>query len=239
MRLLLGTLLATALGWTPGARALDEEYRASSYVFGTLVEVTALDDDPGHARFERLEHRRRDEAPDVAAEAEDFFDQARGDEGVLDGGEHEDGLDFGAELAVHERHLQFVFVVGDGADAADDDFGVQAAHEVDEEAVEGVHFDAGDAVRAAEDELHPLRDGEQRRLPFVLQHRHHDHVEQLRRPADDVEVSVRHRVERAGVNGNAHERDGNRRVGSWQSAVGRSSTANCKLPTANFTWSTA
>src|ERR1041384_2644129 len=50
MRLLLGTLLATALGWTPGARALDEEYRASSYVFGTLVEVTALDDDPGRAQ---------------------------------------------------------------------------------------------------------------------------------------------------------------------------------------------
>src|ERR1041385_3045879 len=50
MRLLLGTLLATALGWTPGARALDEEYRASSYIFGTLVEVTALDDDPGRAQ---------------------------------------------------------------------------------------------------------------------------------------------------------------------------------------------
>src|SRR5690242_7207266 len=50
MRLLLGTLLSIALGWIPAALALENEYRASSFVFGTIVEVTALADDPAHAR---------------------------------------------------------------------------------------------------------------------------------------------------------------------------------------------
>jgi len=50
MRLLLGTLLSITLGWIPGALALETEYRASSYVFGTVVEVTALDDDLGRAQ---------------------------------------------------------------------------------------------------------------------------------------------------------------------------------------------
>ena len=50
MRLLLGTLLSITLSWIPCALALENEYRASSYVFGTVVEVTALDEDLGRAQ---------------------------------------------------------------------------------------------------------------------------------------------------------------------------------------------
>jgi len=43
-------LLAMALVWTPCAASLAAEYRASSYVFGTLARITVLDADLGRAQ---------------------------------------------------------------------------------------------------------------------------------------------------------------------------------------------
>src|SRR6185312_13921051 len=65
-----------------------------------------------------LDDELRDEAFDGAAQLEDFLDEARAYEGVLAVGHEEDGFEFRGEAAVHERHLQFVLVIADGADAA-------------------------------------------------------------------------------------------------------------------------
>lgn len=43
-------LLMAALFWTHCTGALAAEYRASSYVFGTLARITVVADDPGHAQ---------------------------------------------------------------------------------------------------------------------------------------------------------------------------------------------
>jgi FAD:protein FMN transferase len=43
------SLLVTALAVAPPGETGAAEYRASSYVFGTVATVTALDEDPGHA----------------------------------------------------------------------------------------------------------------------------------------------------------------------------------------------
>src|ERR1041385_1946861 len=77
-------------------------------------------------------------------------------------------------------------------------------HEVDEEAAERVHLDARKSGDATLDQLHPLRDAEEGSLPFVLQHRDEDAVEEMRPATNDVEMTIRERIERAGVDGGAH-----------------------------------
>src|SRR5215469_7068337 len=47
------------------------------------------------------------------AEREHFFDQPRTDERILRGRHHEHRFERARELAVHQRHLHFVFEVGD------------------------------------------------------------------------------------------------------------------------------
>jgi hypothetical protein len=51
-------------------------------------------------------------------------------------GHQEDGLDVGIEALVHRRHLEFVFEVGDGAQAAHDHRGVQFLGEMHQQAGE-------------------------------------------------------------------------------------------------------
>jgi hypothetical protein len=52
--------------------------------------------------------------------------------------------------------------------------------------------------------LEPLVDGQERRLAGVPRDPDHDLVEHRARPAHDVEVPERHRVERAGAHGDGH-----------------------------------
>ena len=50
---------------------------------------------------------------------------------------HEEyGFDFGREPAIHESHLQFVLVVGDGANAADNDAGAALGRVAHQQSVE-------------------------------------------------------------------------------------------------------
>jgi thiamine biosynthesis lipoprotein len=46
----LGSLLVVALAWAQFGIAEAAEYKVSSYVFGTLAQITVLDDDPGRAQ---------------------------------------------------------------------------------------------------------------------------------------------------------------------------------------------
>src|SRR5258708_30018378 len=76
-----------------------------------------------------------------AAERDDLLDEARADVGVGFGGHHEDRFDLGIEVPVHQRHLHFVFEVGNHAAAADDHAGPLPSRVLDEEAVQGVLSD--------------------------------------------------------------------------------------------------
>src|SRR5579872_4044378 len=83
-----------------------------------------------------LEDVGRDQACDVAAEAEDLFHHAGADKRVAAGGLEEDGLNLWGKTPVHERHLKFVLVVGDRADTAQHGGRLKIACELDHEAVE-------------------------------------------------------------------------------------------------------
>ena len=78
-------------------------------------------------------------------QSDDFLHQPRADEGVRLAGHEKDGFDFGPKAAIHERHLQFVFVIRDGADAAQDDAGAALGRVVHQQAVEGADLDVGEA----------------------------------------------------------------------------------------------
>src|SRR5271168_2079934 len=106
-----------------------------------------------------LFHEGWDEACNVSAEADDYLDQSGTDEGKGFAGEEESGFESGLQAAIHEGHLQFVFVVGDGADAAEDHAGVSLQGVVGEETVEGIDFDVFEGADSFGQHFHALLDG--------------------------------------------------------------------------------
>src|SRR3546814_4031759 len=75
----------------------------------------------GDAALHRRANRGGDELVDRTAKDRDLLDQARSDGLQPDVGHQEYRFDAVVELLVHPRHLIFIFEVGDGAQAADDD----------------------------------------------------------------------------------------------------------------------
>ncbi len=75
----------------------------------------------------------------------------------------------GREAAIHEGHLQFVLVVGNGADAAHDDTGSALGCVVHQQAVEGNYFGIGDALDHFLQHFDAFFDAEERLLFVVAQ----------------------------------------------------------------------
>ena len=89
------------------------------------------------------------------------------------------------------------------AQSAHDRDRARAGSEVHGEPVEGGHLDPRPRLEARADHLDPLRGGEQRRLAWVLEHPDDHPVEDRGGAVEDVEVPERHRIEAAGVHGDA------------------------------------
>ena len=145
-----------------------------------------------------------DHVADGAAELEGGFDAAAREVGVFRVGGDEEGFYLGRELAVHLRELEFVFEVGERAQAADYYAALLLAHEVDEQAVEVFDLD----VRKVDERLarHYLSFllAEGRALLRVDEHRDDEFVEERRRAFRYIYMSVRYRVERARVDRSDH-----------------------------------
>src|SRR4051794_15447695 len=90
------------------------------------------------------QHTGRDERRDVATERCDLLDEARGEEGVLRTGRHEDRLD-SREVGVHLCHLQLVVEVAHGPQSLDDRVYVASLAEVRQQPVEPVDADVVEA----------------------------------------------------------------------------------------------
>lgn len=116
-------------------------------------------------------------------------------------GHEENGLDFGREPAIHEGHLEFVFVVGDGANAADDDAGSALGRIAHEQAIEGDHFDIGQAVDHFGEHVDALFDGEEGLLFVVAENGDDEPVEERGRPVDEIQVAAGDGVEGARIDG--------------------------------------
>ena len=147
---------------------------------------------------EALRDRLRHQLVDAPAERRDLLHAARGDEAVLRARHHVHGLDLGRELAVQVVHLELPLEVRDHAQPLHHRLRVVLAREVDDELGEHVDEDVLAAGQRHLEELHALVYGEQRLLVQRIAHDPHDDaVEDARGAADDVDVTVRHRVVRA------------------------------------------
>src|SRR5882724_8727583 len=155
----------------------------------------------GELLAQALLHRRRHQAGDGRAERGDLLDEARGDIRVPLVRHHEHGLHRVAELAVHQRHLELVLEVGDGAEAAHDAVRALALHQVDQQPVErgDAHPAHPDAGGAFVDQLEALLDREERLLRGVRDHRHDQLVEDAQAPLDEIQMPVVHRIEHPGI----------------------------------------
>ena len=111
-------------------------------------------------------------------------------------------------MPVHQRHVELEFKVREGAESADDGGGVLLAREFDQQAVETDDADRRHAANRGSDQLDPLFGAEQRVLRGAEGHGHCDMVEQFGGAQKHVEVTVGERVECAGVDTEAHGRDG-------------------------------
>jgi len=149
--------------------------------------------------LEALDHVGGNQPAYVAAKAEDFLDHARAYEGVSSGRLEEDCLDFGGETAVHQRHLELVLVVGDGADAAQDGHGADLAGEIHHEPVECGYRDVSQVTRRFVQHLRPLGDGEERVLDGIAENRNGQVLKKLGAARDQIQMTVGGRVEGAGI----------------------------------------
>ena len=105
----------------------------------------------------------------------------------------------GLQPPVHERHLQFVFVIRNRANAAQQHGGRARGRVIHQKPVEGIHLHVGVNVHHFAKHLDALFHGEERLLGVVPQDRNDQPVEHPRAPLDQVEVAVGNRVERSRI----------------------------------------
>lgn len=145
-----------------------------------------------------------DEEVDLAAEASNFFDEARGDVGQLFAGHEEDGFEVGLEFAIHEGELKLELEVGDGAETANEGDGFLFAGEVDEETVEWHDADVGEVAGDGADEVDAFVEGEEALFVVFAGDADDDFVEEAGGAFEDIEVTVGDGVKTSGVDGSSH-----------------------------------
>src|SRR6185295_2444983 len=80
-----------------------------------------------------VNHRLRYQARDRTAEAENLFYQTRTEVRVLLSRHQKDSLHLRIQPSIHERHLQFILVIGNRADSPDNCLRSAAQSVVDEQ----------------------------------------------------------------------------------------------------------
>src|SRR6185369_3528335 len=135
----------------------------------------------------------------VPTESEDFFHQAGTDERVCLIGHHEHGFDIRAKAAIHESHLQLVFVIRDGANTAEENLGRVPGGIIHQEPFERIDLDIGIDLDDFAEHFGALLDGEERFLGLVSQYGNDKPVKHSRAALDQIEVTVGNRVERSRI----------------------------------------
>src|SRR6185437_4919885 len=106
-------------------------------------------------------HGRRHELGNVAAERDDLLNHPGADERIFFGGHQENGFRFGPHAAIQQRHLELGFVIGNGADSAQNHVGAFFCGVLDQEAFEGIDFDVRQGGGHGSDHRGSLFDREQ------------------------------------------------------------------------------
>ncbi len=127
------------------------------------------------------------EAGDIAAQAGDFAHQRGRNEAVLLGRGQEQRLDLGDQVAVHARHLEFVFEIRHRAQAAQQHAGTDVADKMRQQRVEAAHFDVVVPAERFACQFHAAFERKRRALGRAVGDAHHDLVEQWRGAGNEVD----------------------------------------------------
>src|SRR5216110_1936456 len=151
-----------------------------------------------HWRFEllceRVGYQWRYERGDIAPELGDFFNNTRAEIGVFLLRHEEDSFNFGVELPVHQRHLKFKLEIGNGTQSAHDGVRILRGGEFHQQSFHRRDLDVIVRDRVAQ-HRQPLIWGEERLFLVVNCDRDNDFVKESAGPLDDIEMTIRHRIE--------------------------------------------
>src|SRR5664280_1126045 len=144
----------------------------------------------------------RHESSQGTAELGDLPHDARAEVGIFLGGHHEYGFDARFHLAVHQRHLQLELVVTHRANPAQHRIGVFLDTVDDQQTLKYIDGHVVEFGRHRLQHVFALFHFEQSFvLVEVAGNRHNEPVEELAATIDQVQVPVRNRVERSGIDG--------------------------------------
>src|SRR5438105_9400024 len=146
-----------------------------------------------------------DELRDVAAEARDFTNETRAEIREIKRGHEKDSLDLGREIAIHQRHLEFVLEIRYRPQAAHDHRRADVLRELREQSFERLHVHTLVGNGGA-NQRNPLFERKQRLLRDIDCDGHDELIHELERAMDQVFVTLRDRVETPGIDGDALHR---------------------------------
>ena len=122
----------------------------------------------------------------------------------------EDCVEMRAHAAIQQGHLGFDLIVGDGADAAQNHFGLAARGVIDEQARERIDFYVRERGGRLSEHVDAFGDRKERLLLGIFENRYDKLTYQARAARDQVQVAVGWRIEGAWVNGDERRgHDGN------------------------------
>ena len=148
--------------------------------------------------------RGRHKTRHIAAETRDFFHDTRTKISIFLLRHEENCFYTGIEFPVHQRHLKFKFKIRNGAQTADDRSGFFRSGEFDKQSFELGNSHIVDLASGLSQQIQTFLQREKRLLLVIMRHGHNDFIKQFPRTLNDIEVTVRHRIETAGVNGGSH-----------------------------------
>src|ERR1043165_9805597 len=140
--------------------------------------------------------RGGNKAADIAAQLNHFFYEAGTNERISFGRHEKDRLDLAFKPAVHERHLQFIFIIRYGANTAENHARAAALCVRDQQPFEAVYFNVAHVRQNLPYHLDTLLDGEQRLLARVVQDSHNQMIEEAGSSLDQIKGTVCDGIER-------------------------------------------
>ncbi|MNT77735.1 hypothetical protein D3C72_2168800 [compost metagenome] len=107
-------------------------------------------------------------------------------------------------MAIHARHLEFIFEIRDGAQAPDDHAAILLAHEIFQQARKALDFDVGVMAQHLLGDFDPFLHRKERLFGLAVGHAHDDVIKQAGSATHQVFVTAGQGVERSGIGCSNH-----------------------------------
>src|SRR5664279_1980016 len=161
--------------------------KAMIFSFNSLKIFSNFSDQP-------FANRWLHELAHVTTENSDLADHRRRNEHVLLTRRQEQGFYFRVEIAVHPRHLEFVFKIRRRTQTAQNYLGALLVQEIHQQAVKTAYLGIRVRHQNLSGHLDAFFKSEKRALGVAGGNRDDHMIEKIDRPANEVFVPARHRV---------------------------------------------